>query len=345
MYALTGFGLGCLASLFLISLRDLRHVRVGQLFLLILIATSAYLIDPLIPANWRWITSDLQTTLPALFWLLCQVVFATRPKLFTVWGGMALYTFVSPAFSRPFIEAGTWPDWGVFLGWELCRWFEYVIVLHGLFYVVRHWRDDLVETRRKARLALLLVMGTAVTVATVSLNFGLYHEASRGTIVSLAALTILICFVSTREGLLDLAPQPSASTENPVSSEPLSENGEKSQEDARQLQILMAEGFYKEEKLTLKRLASELSIPEYRVRKVINETLGYRNFNDYINQLRIAEAARHLREQPDAPILNISLDVGYRTLSSFNRAFRDIMQTTPSAYRQGETPQTVCADS
>ena len=45
-------------------------------------------------------------------------------------------------------------------------------------------------------------------------------------------------------------------------------------------------------------------------------------------------AAERLRNEPDTPVLNISLDVGYRTLSSFNRAFRDIQNATPTEYRQ-----------
>ena len=69
---------------------------------------------------------------------------------------------------------------------------------------------------------------------------------------------------------------------------------------------------------------------------MINQKLGYRNFNDYINQLRIAEAGARLIAEPDTPILNIALDVGYRTLSSFNRAFKEILEQTPTAYRQSE---------
>ena len=48
----------------------------------------------------------------------------------------------------------------------------------------------------------------------------------------------------------------------------------------------------------------------------------------------VADAAERLRNEPDTPVLNISLDVGYRTLSSFNRAFRDIQNTTPTEFRQ-----------
>ncbi|MGO1461557.1 MAG: helix-turn-helix domain-containing protein [Marinobacter sp.] len=342
MLTLTGFGLGCLVSLLLVFWRDFRHLLVGKVFILIIIASAAYLIDPLVPSHWRWITSDLQTAMPALFWVLCQLVFAARPRLVSVWGAMALYSFLTPTLSRPFIEAGLWPEWGVFLGWKLGQWFEYVVVLHSLVYVVRHWRNDLVEARRKARLVLLLVLGSAVGIATVSLNFGIYQEVTRSIVVGMATLMILFCAVSSRDGLLELAPPGKSAGEMPVPDQEVRHPMESPRQTARQtdsddaekLANLMASGFYKQEKLTLKQLAKAIGIPEYRVRRLINQTLGYRNFNDYINQLRIAEASSRLVNTPDEPVLNISLDVGYRTLSSFNRAFRDIMHTTPTAYRQ-----------
>lgn len=337
MLALTGFGLGCLMSLFLVSWRSLRHLLAGQIFLLVIFTSVAYLLDPFVASDWRWITSDFQTALPGLFWLLCQLIFASRPQLKSIWGAMALYCFIVPVFSRPFIEAGFWPEWAVFLGWELGQWFEYVVVLHGVIYVIRHWRNDLVEARRKARLAFLLLLGSAVGIATISLNFGLYYEATRGIVVGVAALGTLVCVASFREGLLDLMPKELAThTDLPCSPDIAQQPGSQcltDDSDALQLNELMTNGFYKNEKLTLKQLATALGIPEYRVRRLINQTLGYRNFNDYINHLRIAEASKRLLNTPNEPILNISLDVGYRTLSSFNRAFRDIMDTTPTAYR------------
>ena len=102
------------------------------------------------------------------------------------------------------------------------------------------------------------------------------------------------------------------------------------------LKLLMNDGFYRRESLALKHLAKEMALPEYRVRAVINKELGYRNFNDYINQLRIAEAGDRLVSEPDTPILNIALDIGYRTLSSFNRAFKEIFEQSPTAYRQSK---------
>ena len=306
MLALTGFGFGSLAALFLISWRDFRHLRVGKVFLLIILASVAYLMDPLAPAHWRWLTSDLQTALPALFWVLCQLVFASRPRLISVWGAMALYSFAAPAFSSPFIAGGHWSDLGIFLGLKLGQWFEYVVVLHGVIYVVRHWRNDLVEARRKLRLALLLILGSAVGTATISLNFGIYPEATRGMIVGLASLAILFCIISFRDVLLELTPNEQV-TESEQQPEPLAcASGSVDAprqvdcDDALKLEELMKGGFYKNEKLTLKQLANALGIPEYRVRRLINQKLGYRNFSDYINHLRIAEASSRLVDTPTA---------------------------------------------
>ncbi|MBU2953713.1 helix-turn-helix domain-containing protein [Marinobacter sp. F3R08] len=337
---LTGFGLGCLLPLFVITLRDFRHLLVGQLFLIVIIASVAFLIDPLMPLQWRWITSDLQTALPCLFWFLCQLIFAPRLRLKSVWAAMAIYSFLAPALARPFVVSdGSW-TLDVFLGWRLGQFFEYVVVLHGLSLVIRYWRNDLVEARRKARLAFLLIVGSAVGVATVSLNFGLYHEYIRGIITGLAAFTTLTCLVTSREGILELvgsradAELPREQCSRAPETDQKSVIPAQQEMDSEVLGRVMASGFYRTEKLTLKKLSEATDIPEYRLRKVINQTLGYRNFNDYINQLRVADAAARLRLEPETPVLNISLDVGYRTLSSFNRAFRDIQNTTPTEFRQ-----------
>ena len=106
------------------------------------------------------------------------------------------------------------------------------------------------------------------------------------------------------------------------------------------LQQVMEEGFYRTEKLTLSKLSEKIELPEYKTRALINQKLGYRNFNDYINQLRIAEAGQRLISEPETPILNIALDVGYRTLSSFNRAFKEILEQPPTAYRQSKLLKT-----
>ncbi|BES72364.1 hypothetical protein RE428_33820 [Marinobacter nanhaiticus D15-8W] len=316
-------------------LRDFRHSWIGRVFLLIVLTSVAFLLDPLVDPQWRWITSDIQTALPGLFWLLCELTFARRPKLISIWGAMAVYSFIAPAVARPFVGPDDPFAPGVFLGWSLGRYFEYAIMLRGFWHVVSHWRDDLVEARRRARLFILLVVGGAVGWAAVTLNMGWSDELMPGLVTAIAAFLAASFLIQGRQGVLEVTEAESMPAANPPS-RPCVEQGA----DALQLARTMEQGYYRTERLTLAMLSQATEIPEYRLRRVINQTLGYRNFNDYINQLRIADASRRLLREPETPILNISLDVGYRTLSSFNRAFREITAMTPTEYRQagGKVP-------
>ncbi len=84
-------------------------------------------------------------------------------------------------------------------------------------------------------------------------------------------------------------------------------------------------------------LADEIGIAEHVLRKTINGTLQQRNFNQFINHYRITEAAQRLLAEPDLPILTIALDVGFRSLSSFNSAFKQLHGVAPSQYRSQNT--------
>lgn len=104
-----------------------------------------------------------------------------------------------------------------------------------------------------------------------------------------------------------------------------------------ELERLMGEEkLYREEDFSLKRLAERLNIKEYRLRRLINAHLGYRNFNQFLNQYRVAEVARLLvdPETQHLPVLTIALDMGYRSLSPFNKAFKEIKGMTPTEYRR-----------
>jgi AraC-like DNA-binding protein len=107
---------------------------------------------------------------------------------------------------------------------------------------------------------------------------------------------------------------------------------------SRLAQWELAGGFL-EPGLTIASLASRLGTQEYLLRRLLNGRLGFRNFNDFLHRLRIAEACRRLRG-PDAsalPILTLSIELGYSSLATFNRAFKSIVGVSPTEYRN--TPQ------
>ena len=100
--------------------------------------------------------------------------------------------------------------------------------------------------------------------------------------------------------------------------------------------LMTAERAYRQDGLTIGTLAQQLGLPEYRLRRLINQALGYRNFNSFVNHYRIAEVKAALADpsQSEVPVLTIALDAGFSSLGPFNRAFKAETGMTPSEYRR-----------
>jgi AraC-like DNA-binding protein len=93
---------------------------------------------------------------------------------------------------------------------------------------------------------------------------------------------------------------------------------------------------YRQDGLTIAQLADRFGMPEYRLRRLINQALGYRNFNTFLNFYRIADAKAALADpaQAEVPVLTIALDAGFSSLGPFNRAFKAETGMTPSEFRR-----------
>jgi AraC-like DNA-binding protein len=106
---------------------------------------------------------------------------------------------------------------------------------------------------------------------------------------------------------------------------------------AQALQHLMeVERAYRAEDMSLSSLADRLAVPEYRLRRLINQRLGYRNFNAFINGFRL-DAARAALLDParrDLPVLTLALDAGFQSIGPFNRAFKAATGLTPTEFRK-----------
>jgi AraC-like DNA-binding protein len=110
--------------------------------------------------------------------------------------------------------------------------------------------------------------------------------------------------------------------------------------DATLLQALgelMDQGkVYREPELSVSSLSQKLDVPEYRLRRLINQELGHRNFSAFVNGYRLAEIETALGDptQADVPILTIALDAGFGSIGPFNRAFKAHSGLTPTEYRR-----------
>ncbi len=97
--------------------------------------------------------------------------------------------------------------------------------------------------------------------------------------------------------------------------------------------VMSEELAYTDHDLRIADLAARLGVPEYQLRRAINRNLGHRNFNQFVNGYRVEAAARRLVDEPRTAVLTIALDVGFRSISSFNAAFRAQYGKTPTEYR------------
>lgn len=86
------------------------------------------------------------------------------------------------------------------------------------------------------------------------------------------------------------------------------------------------------EDLSLDIVSKSVHINKYYISKTINNLLNL-SFKEFINSLRVIEACELLKNT-DKSIINISEEVGFGSLRSFNRAFRAMLGKTPREYRK-----------
>jgi AraC-like DNA-binding protein len=217
---------------------------------------------------------------------------------------------------------------------------QLLFVGSALYWMLRGWRADLVEARRRLRLIFLIIVGT-FTFAAILLERVFMPWESIATFYVHIGLSIfqtglsvaaLLMFGSGEPFYVD----PFGREKRPETAEAASVPAGGAHEPAIAAiqEAFTQQRLYRDGELTVASLAAVLGMPEYRLRKHIHEQLGYRNFNALLHHYRIADACAMLSDPKNSlPILTIALTVGYNSINPFNRAFRDAKGMTPSAYR------------
>lgn len=89
------------------------------------------------------------------------------------------------------------------------------------------------------------------------------------------------------------------------------------------------------ENISLDILAENLHISKYYISKLFNEKIKI-GFSDYINALRV-NSAKELLRNTDSSVTDISIQTGFNTIRSFNRAFLELTGMQPRQYRRIKT--------
>ena len=325
-------------SMGLLLLLTQNHSQSRGLMFLFMSAVAAYASGPLISNNAIFqLHLSWQTLVPGLFWLLCGSLFDDDFHLAWWKLGLVLITVAPPTIGN-LIALENIGFVGLVFYW-LPQALEFVLLAWALTIVIKNWNDDLVPERRGLRFWFCLIAG-GYSFLMIAVREVLFPEALWWQ--ELQYVFVAAICLGTNVLLLQYPRQLFTSTQikrqpQNVDSSPEFSN-EKVPEDVHQkLRSLMTQGkMYREMGLTIGKVAESIDLPEHQLRKIINAGLGYRNFNSYLNEFRISEAQEILNdpEMRDEPIVNIALDIGFRSLSSFNKAFKGQTGLTPTEFRQ-----------
>lgn len=222
---------------------------------------------------------------------------------------------------------------------DLCLYFSAAVstalMLHLIWLVTHGRKDDVIEARRKFRFA--FVLGLVAATLSIVLSERLFsprYDIELSTFRSLVTLPLAIWALLS---LVRVTPEKLAFAETLPSRALQPKVDENDSALHASLRRLMEEDkFYQQAGLTIRQLAERLKCPEHRLRALINKGLGYRNFSRFINEYRVqaVQQAMQADVHRKTPILTMALNVGFNSLAPFNRAFRDIVGITPTAYRE-----------
>jgi AraC-like DNA-binding protein len=222
-------------------------------------------------------------------------------------------------------------------------------VVAALVNVLRGWRQDLVEARRRLRVVILALSGS-YSIVIMAVELVLRGRPPGPGLLLLNAVLLAVILLGLACAMLDISsPLRSAFGWTQPSGSPAVEPAgvlarDRDQELVARLQELMTRNAaYREPDLAVASVAARLGVTEKKLREVINRRLGFRNFSAYVNAFRVEEVRRRLldRRHDEVPILTMALESGFGSIVAFNRAFKDKYGMTPTvcrSQRQGEPP-------
>jgi AraC-like DNA-binding protein len=339
--ALRGGAVALLLLNVVLLARDLRASRLSGYSALFFLGVAAFVVDSApgfgaLDLRLRIPIHIICNTTPAVFWVMAASLFDDE-------------------FRARWYHALAWLWLAVLSWWEMFGWPPAIVAAHEvaalLFVLFGSWHalagraTDLVEWRRALRVE--FAVSTAVYIVVIIASQRLWPGSlgkppySLFNAIGLIGLTFLFAWmrlslVIKARFAVDSPQAGSAPSVEDISRRAPPATGQ----DAALLDALrklMKDGkAYRQEGLSIATLSQNLGVQEYRLRRLINQQLGHRNFSAFVNGYRLTEATAALADphQAEVPILTIALDAGFGSIGPFNRAFKAHTGLTPTEYRR-----------
>ena len=207
-----------------------------------------------------------------------------------------------------------------------------LLVGHLCFATLKDRTDDLVHARRAARIYFVIVISVSAVAAAVSELMPVgdgYLDLRTAKMLTLwpAIVWGAVWMLSFDVGAVRFA--------NAASTKKATDPRDQSLQADLEAEMVDREAF-RDPALTIVALAARLGVSQHRLRALINQEMGYQNFSAFVNDYRInaVKTALATTENEHLPILTIAMDAGFKSLSPFNKAFRERVGVTPTRFRK-----------
>lgn len=329
---LRGIAIGALAGIGAGLWRSARPA-IRMAGVLMVLSTAAYVLnssaltrDAMAPPLFSVLVHFLALGGAGWFWLFIVTLFEDRP--------ISLQTLAPGAFLTALGLIG----WLGRMQMSSPLWITHNLIeagfsIHALVVIASSWRGDLVETRRRLRgpvFAIVTFYVLALSGFEIAEGLGLrqpWFGIAGATALAFVCGLGTLAFVQAQPGLFGAAVRA-------VPSDGL-DPGDRLL--LSKLEAAMGDGeAWRREGLTIGALAEEIGAPEHKLRRLINDHLGFRNFAAFVNARRIEAAKARLADAGKArePVSAIAFDLGFGSLGPFNRAFKEATGKTPTEWRR-----------
>jgi len=331
-------GAEALIALVFLSRRPITWRRgLGAAFIL---SAACYMINtsaPLIKAFGPFIVpvSLVSIIAPVIFWWFALSLFDDGFRL--RWRSLIPLALVAPIVIFHFtgVRGGAWTA-----SFVLARLVMIAAFGHAIYTALRYLNDDLIEGRRRFRVIFAVAVGVTGFIINYSETVGFRDQPPTWVLLFQASALLImtlafgVWLLAMRPEVLDGAPAAAKRSDEAADGAPALRAADRPAYE--RLKAMMADGAWREEGLTVARLAGKVGLPEHQLRALINGQLGQRNFSAFLNSYRIEEAKRLLADPREArrQVLQIALDVGYGSIAPFNRAFKEATGKTPTEFRK-----------
>lgn len=335
-------GAALLGWLSVLMLRNFCDRLAGQLGALSAASSAIYLVGAqtdvyVFGVQAQYLFLPISSVSAVLTWLFCLTQFDDNFRLETVHKLVVTVKLVAGLATYPamMMEA----DGLVAALAAFSRLIILGVVVHLIVVIWQGQHDDLVEDRRKVR-SIFTISVVAISIAILVMEttpqwaaYMPYWDVIQS--FSFAAIAIFLLWRLADPAGVDLFYAEPLDMESNRVIEPHCELSATDQHDLNIINTFTRSDGILEGGLTISKLSQSVHIPEHRLRHLINQHMGYRNFADFVNHHRIEAAKQQLADMDkrNTPVLTLAMDLGYGSLGPFNRAFKERTGLTPTEFR------------